>query len=486
MGRLIQLAIATSLLLCLQGKNGVLAFQSFRSSAFQHSTPTRCESATMRLLPRPTKRSHMTSLTAMPPALDWSVLDSSSFAEGTSNILSQLASVDYDQAEALAGPFFGFSLFPYIAFLYFLNVKENNTPKGVTVGFAVLLLFVFLTIPAAIAAKVWYGASLADCDWLHASAESLLTGTNLVTVVAFREALTAAANKGEDYWAEADEAALPVSVTKYAPMAWLMAAWTLLAAASAILPATMGQMSVHEPFLGGFLDLPASVSDFLVGRPEPANALSIGCWIIHISSLVEFLVIMENCWQWAEVSRNPKWKGLVWGLIPLHSSGITACTFHFFYNQIPILVPLQAFLTCVGNVTAAYAAWRIANSNAWVPDIELVVPRKLPNLGGVLPSSPVLETRLKDAALISEYKMLFNPQLMKNGLMSAGNDYGFLVKLFAGCAVASYAIKYGETWFSFPYEADLVAALSFIGIASSLNAFKWYQRSQDPSFDGWF
>jgi hypothetical protein len=73
-------------------------------------------------------------------------------------------STDKEAAETLAGPFFGASLFPYLAFLYFLNREENDCPKGVTVGFATCLLFVFLTIPAAIAPNM---ASLADCDWLR-------------------------------------------------------------------------------------------------------------------------------------------------------------------------------------------------------------------------------------------------------------------------------------------------------------------------------
>ena len=77
-------------------------------------------------------------------------------------------------------------------------------------------------------------------------------------------------------------------------------------------------------------------------------------------------------------------------------------------------------------------------------------------------------------------------QSMLDGQSLADDEYGFVVKIFAGCAVASYAIKYGETWFSAPYDADLIAALSFIGIASSLNAYKWYQRSQNPSFNSWF
>lgn len=38
--------------------------------------------------------------------------------------------MDKDAAESLAGPFFGLSLFPYLAFLYFLDRKENQISKG--------------------------------------------------------------------------------------------------------------------------------------------------------------------------------------------------------------------------------------------------------------------------------------------------------------------------------------------------------------------
>lgn len=98
---------------------------------------------------------------------------------------------------------------------------------------------------------------------------------------------------------------------------------------------------------------------------EPENALTIACWIIHVTSLVEFLVAMGFCWRWADVVDNPRWKGLTWGLLPLHTSGITACTYHLLYNSIPVLVPLQAFLTCLGNITAMFATYRIAISNGW-------------------------------------------------------------------------------------------------------------------------
>ena len=99
-----------------------------------------------------------------------SVHVSSSMNSLPTNTLSFLESfndqlnIDSSTAEAIAGPFFGSPLFPYLAFLYFLNVEENKTPKGVTVGFACCLLFVFLSIPAAIAAKVLF-----TCCFAHSN-----------------------------------------------------------------------------------------------------------------------------------------------------------------------------------------------------------------------------------------------------------------------------------------------------------------------------
>lgn len=171
--------------------------------------------------------------------------------------------IDREQAEALAGPFFGASLFPYLAFLYFLKVEENDCPKGVTVGFATCLLFVFLTIPAAIAAQVLYGVSLADSDWLHGSAESLLTVTNLVTVVAFRQALNA----------KEKNLSMPSSATSWVPMSVLVALLTAAAAVTALAPAFSGA-TIHTPYLAGFMDLPLSFES-IGANPEPDNALTI-------------------------------------------------------------------------------------------------------------------------------------------------------------------------------------------------------------------
>ncbi len=83
---------------------------------------------------------------------------------------------------------FGLSLFPYLGFLWFLG-KSGQTPKIALRGFYLLLVFVVVTIPAGIYAKVAYGAELANVDWLHGSAESFLTLSNVVVVWGFSQAL---------------------------------------------------------------------------------------------------------------------------------------------------------------------------------------------------------------------------------------------------------------------------------------------------------
>lgn len=377
------------------------------------------------------------------------------------------------EAENFAGPFFGLSLFPYIAFIYFLNVKENDTPKGVTVGFATCLLFVFLTIPAAIAAQVLYGVSLADSDWLHGSAESLLTITNLITVLAFRQAL-----EGKEKELENDlpsGSIMPPSSTSYRPMTTLVVGLSSLAVLTALVPALAGA-DIHTPYLNGFMDLPPQIVTF-GSHVEPANALTVATWIIHISSLIEFLVAMGFAWRWADVVGNPTWKGLTWALIPLHSSGIAACTYHLFYNRIPFLVPLQAFLTCVGNITAAYAGFRIAKSNGWTPPPSLSFLKFLDD-EHLSTMKPANEIRKESDSLVGFEDL--------GDALANDTDISFLFKLFAGCAIASYTIKYGELFLDFPFEANPYLALYIILMPSLLNAFKWYKRSQDPSFEGWF
>ena len=143
------------------------------------------------------------------------------------------------------------------------------------------------------------------------------------------------------------------------------------------------------------------------------------------------------------------------------------------------MVPFQAFLTCVGNSTAAYAAYRIAISNGWKSPI--------PQLNFL--SSSTVEDEASSMAKMQKVEGE-NPSLVGfedlGDVLSEDTDYNFLIKLFVGCALASYAIKYGELFFGTFFEANLYIGFSFILIPTLLNCLKWYKRSADPNFDGWF
>ncbi|KAL1826464.1 hypothetical protein ACET3Z_004876 [Daucus carota] len=91
-------------------------------------------------------------------------------------------------SQSIASQLFAVSLFPYLGFLYFIT-KSKSSPKLTLFGFYFLLAFVGATIPAGIYAKVHYGTSLSNVDWLHGGAESLLTLTNLFIVLGLRKAL---------------------------------------------------------------------------------------------------------------------------------------------------------------------------------------------------------------------------------------------------------------------------------------------------------
>jgi hypothetical protein len=85
---------------------------------------------------------------------------------------------------------FALSLFPYLGFLWFLT-RTRQVPRLALLGFYGTLAFVAITIPAGIYAKVHYADTLANVDWLHGSAESLLTLANILVVLGFREAVVA-------------------------------------------------------------------------------------------------------------------------------------------------------------------------------------------------------------------------------------------------------------------------------------------------------
>ncbi|MBW4680858.1 MAG: DUF3593 domain-containing protein [Microcoleus vaginatus WJT46-NPBG5] len=83
---------------------------------------------------------------------------------------------------------FAVSLFPYLGFLWFVT-RSGQMPRLALIGFYMTLVFVGVTIPAGIYAKVAYNESLANIDWLHGAAEVFLTLSNILVVLGFRQAV---------------------------------------------------------------------------------------------------------------------------------------------------------------------------------------------------------------------------------------------------------------------------------------------------------
>ena len=101
--------------------------------------------------------------------------------------------------------------------------------------------------------------------------------------------------------------------------------------------------------------------DYYIPCHPDMHALSIPTWIVHISSVVEWITAIWLIWIYSEVSHNPAWRLLALGMLPALVSAMCACTWHFFDNPSSLewLVTLQAGMTVVGNFTLWFAAWKI-------------------------------------------------------------------------------------------------------------------------------
>ena len=85
-------------------------------------------------------------------------------------------------------PLFVLSLVPYLAFLFWAS-RLKGFPRLALRGFQLTLVFVAVTIAAAIVAELRFGQQLADVDPLHGVAESLLTLSNLLVLIGFQQDL---------------------------------------------------------------------------------------------------------------------------------------------------------------------------------------------------------------------------------------------------------------------------------------------------------
>lgn len=95
------------------------------------------------------------------------------------------------------------------------------------------------------------------------------------------------------------------------------------------------------------------------------HALSIPTWVIHVSSVIEWIAAIWLIWRYAEVSGNLAWRSLSFAMLPALISAMCACTWHFFDNppSLDWVVTVQAAMTVVGNCTLAIAGWWIWRSS---------------------------------------------------------------------------------------------------------------------------
>lgn len=100
----------------------------------------------------------------------------------------QLSRLIQTLLDGLAGvdpaPLFALSLLPYLAFLWWAR-QVDGFPRLALKGFALTLVFVAVTIGAALIAQQQFGRQLADVDPLHGGAEAFLTLANLLVAAGF-------------------------------------------------------------------------------------------------------------------------------------------------------------------------------------------------------------------------------------------------------------------------------------------------------------
>ncbi|MCT0253679.1 MULTISPECIES: DUF2499 domain-containing protein [unclassified Synechocystis] len=96
------------------------------------------------------------------------------------------------------------------------------------------------------------------------------------------------------------------------------------------------------------------------------NALSIPTWMVHVSSVIEWMVAIALVSRYATREGYGHWRILSWAMVPALVSAMCACTWHFFDNasQLNWLVTIQALTTVLGNITLCLAAWWIYRQSA--------------------------------------------------------------------------------------------------------------------------
>jgi len=352
--------------------------------------------------------------------------------EAVGAALTAAAEQQHSTAWSLAAPLFAGSFVPYALFLRSLRKAPGATDE-MTAAFSSLLVFVAATTPVDCWAAVAYGEALANVDPLHFTIQSLMTGTNLLILLAFRHALDALDGRS------------PPSSPSSSSQRGLAG---LIVASGA----------VHLLAAGAFaVGLPAATGALATVGPEPTNALSVPTWALHILSLEEWLVAMGLVWEYAERTRNPAWRGLVWAMVPLFAGGLTACIFHLFYNQVEELVALQAVLTFGGNVALCFAGINLATAHE---DGAAAAARHSPR--------SQRRRRRRRQRHVPYYGFEDVGLALRDD-----SDAELVAKLAAGAIALGALVKHGSLLLEAPLHPSLAPAILLVAAPTLLSASRW-------------
>ena len=91
------------------------------------------------------------------------------------------------------------------------------------------------------------------------------------------------------------------------------------------------------------------------------HELSFGTWVIHISSVIEWIVAIFVIFQISKIETYKSFFWLSFAMIPNLISAMCAITWHIYDNQTELygLVTLQGIFTLIGNTTLALSSFYI-------------------------------------------------------------------------------------------------------------------------------
>uniref|UniRef100_A0A7S0RQZ3 Uncharacterized protein n=1 Tax=Pyramimonas obovata TaxID=1411642 RepID=A0A7S0RQZ3_9CHLO len=103
-----------------------------------------------------------------------------------------------------SAPFYMISLLPYLDFLWKLQQSRPQATRAMVFSFAFVLVFVVISTPVEMYARVHLGKDVADVDPLHFFVQSLIALTNFMIILSFRNEIR---RKREENRVEAQAAA---------------------------------------------------------------------------------------------------------------------------------------------------------------------------------------------------------------------------------------------------------------------------------------